>query len=344
MCADRHLLRQAQGLLRRAGISAADSGLSISLLAGGGSDRCFYRVSAGADSYVIMAAGSARHEVRPYVDIGRFLHARHAAGPEILLCDEGRGLVLLEDLGDDSLLARLGRAASRAQVCELYREVLAFLAELQADATCMIAGCASVRDRQFGYESFRWESDYFAECFLRRLCGISSYDNPRLDDELHELAIILDQQPRVFMHRDFQSQNIYMKQGRVRVIDFQSAAMGLAQYDLASVLKDAYFILDAGEREGLVRFFIDRLAHSRGAAIEPEGFFRLFHYAGLQRNMQALGAFAFLSMEKGKTAFRQYIPAGLAYLQEALSLLAQFPVLGELAEQAAEALRVRREA
>ena len=56
------------------------------------------------------------------------------------------------------------------------------------------------------------------------------------------------------MHRDFQSQNIYFKDGKPRFIDFQTATKGLLQYDAVSLLKDAYFKLDENIRDELPGF------------------------------------------------------------------------------------------
>jgi aminoglycoside/choline kinase family phosphotransferase len=75
--------------------------------------------------------------------------------------------------------------------------------------------------------------------------------------------------------------------------------------------------------------------------VDRESFVKTFHLAGLQRNMQALGAFSFLSMQKGKTEFVQHIPAGLSHLREALCMFPEFPALMEMAEKAAALVKER---
>jgi aminoglycoside/choline kinase family phosphotransferase len=49
--------------------------------------------------------------------------------------------------------------------------------------------------------------------------------------------------------------------------------------------------------------------------------------------MQALGAFAYLAMDKGKTAFAAHIPNALFYLKDVLKQFSEFPLLRELLEQ-----------
>ena len=59
----------------------------------------------------------------------------------------------------------------------------------------------------------------------------------------------------------------------------------------------------------------------------------------MQRNMQALGAFAFLGLQKGKREFFKHIPAALSCLEEALLLFPEYPVLKETVSEAAESIQ-----
>jgi aminoglycoside/choline kinase family phosphotransferase len=281
-----------------------------------------------------MTAPGFRYELRAFLDVGAYLHGCETGVPEIIARDDDGQLVLLEDVGDDSLYAILQRTADRGQVMDLYRQVLTALARLQMKATPRMRTCNYLKNRSFGYEALRWETDYFTECFLRGYCGIDIEHESGLDDDLHSLAEAVAAEPRYFMHRDFQSKNIHFKDGRVRIIDFQTATCGLLQYDLASLLKDAYAPLSPAERQELLGFYVRELADAWGLVLDADAFTSMFHRAGLQRTMQALGAFAFLSMRKGKSEFVQYIPAGLATLRQALALFPEYSALGELAATA----------
>jgi hypothetical protein len=242
----------------------------------------------------------------------------------------------MEDLGDDSLYALARQAATEEERIGYYRKVLAGLAEMQVKTAADLSFCSYLRGRSFGYEAFRWETDYFTECFLKKFCGFAIENDEDLDREFHVLAETLSREPRYFMHRDFQSQNIYFKDGAVRYIDFQTATKGLLQYDAVSLLKDAYVVLQNRQREELLHFYLDTLIGTWRVAVDKETFVRTFNLTGLQRNMQALGAFAYLSRDKGKTAFTAHIPAALSYLAAALRELPEFPLLRGLVEKAGE--------
>jgi hypothetical protein len=327
-------LRRIKNFLKHAGCLLSPGDEALTLLAQGGSDRKFYRALTDRGAFVVMTAPGFRYELRAFLDVGAYLHGCEAGVPEIIARDDDGQLVLLEDVGDDSLYAILQRTADRGQVMDLYRQVLTALARLQMKATPQMRTCNYLKNRSFGYEALRWETDYFTECFLRGYCGIDIEQESELDDDLHSLAEAVAAEPRYFMHRDFQSKNIHFKDGRVRIIDFQTATCGLLQYDLASLLKDAYAPLSPAERQELLGFYVQELADAWGLVLDADAFTSMFHRAGLQRTMQALGAFAFLSMRKGKSEFVQYIPAGLATLRQALALFPEYPALGELAAMA----------
>jgi len=127
----------------------------------------------------------------------------------------------------------------------------------------------------------------------------------------------------------------------VRYIDFQTATRGLLQYDAVSLLKDAYVVLEDSQREALLDFYLDMLTGVWGLALEREAFARTFHLTGLQRNMQALGAFAYLSMDKKKTAFAAHIPAALSYLAAALREMPEFALLRGLVEKAEKIIHAK---
>jgi aminoglycoside/choline kinase family phosphotransferase len=324
----KHSMRRIRAFVKRAGIACARDA-SIECIAGGGSDRWFFRIRSGRAAWVVMAAPSFRNDIRTYVDVSRYLSAQGVAVPELLACDDERQLVLMEDLGSLSLLEALRREPDRSKVLGLYRRVLAFHADLVARATPAMHTSLYLRHRSFGYESFRWETDYFKECFLKRFCGMPLENETALDGDFHRLAETLAAEPRRFMHRDFQSQNIFLTRGRVRIVDFQTATRGLVQYDLAALLKDAYFLLQPDEQDALARACCRYLRSAGVPADDEDRFVDVFHRAGLQRSMQALGAFAFLGKDKGKTSFLQYIPAGLHLLQTGIARCPEYPVLAE---------------
>jgi N-acetylmuramate 1-kinase len=294
----------------------------MELLALGGSDRRFYRLRASGRSCIAMISAPPGDEQRAWMDIHRFLNSCTINVPELYAVDNNQHMVLVQDAGDVSMYHALHAATDRQSVLKLYKQALFFLAEMQVRATPRMQSCACLSTRRFNYAAFRYETDYFVRSFLQEYCGM---DKPSgLDEEFHHLAEILAAEPVVFMHRDFQSQNLHMVDGRILVIDFQTATAGPPHYDLVSLLKDAYFVLNTHERELLLQDYFDARCKLGSPIKNQSAFIHTFHMCGLQRNMQALAAFAFLGTHKKKTHFFAHIPTALNYLAEALNTRSDF--------------------
>jgi aminoglycoside/choline kinase family phosphotransferase len=146
------------------------------------------------------------------------------------------------------------------------------------------------------------------------------------------MAMKAESFPRTVIHRDFQSQNIMVTHNRIpRVIDYQGARIGPPGYDVSSLLMDPYYRLTDDMREGLLRYYLGRMKNIAGGKFNVETFTHSLRTCRLQRHMQALGAYGFLSAVKGKKFFLKYVPEGLRLLQEDISYVkGEYPVLYNL--------------
>jgi aminoglycoside/choline kinase family phosphotransferase len=258
-------------------------------------------------------------EARAGWQIGRHLFACGAPVPELYGFDEESGLLVCEDLGDlrlhDLVLAE--GPASR-QVSALYRQTVTELAKMQVRGreNFAPAWCWDTPryDRQVMLER---ESGYFLRALCRDLLQLK-INEAALMQEFSTLADRAEQaEASFFLHRDFQSRNIMVQQGRVRFIDYQAGRLGPLAYDLASLLIDPYAALPQDMQDALIEQYLDALN-----ALIPysrEQFWREYLLLALQRNLQILGAFAFLSSQRERPFFRPYIEPALH------SLLAKIP-------------------
>jgi len=291
---------------------------------GHGSDRAFRRIEDGRVSAVLMTVPAEDPEFHRFTAIGRFLSGNGFGGPRILVADPDRRFVLMEDLGRESLHQAVthGPAADDPEARrELYRRVIDRLVDLQVRGTRLVdeGACPEAGDRLMDRGTLRWETDYFRRRFLVDLAGLPEDTLASLDEDFERLAAAALAQPVVLMHRDFQSQNIILREDEVRLVDFQGMRRGPLLYDVMSLLRDAYVDLGGSLRAELLEHYRRGLAGAGGPELERSGLARMAAVAGLQRNMQALGAFGFLSLVKGKTRFREHVPLGLRHLGEGLA-------------------------
>lgn len=272
----------------------------------GGSDRKFYRVKSSPEqSLILVKYNLEREENRHYVEIAKFLAAHNIRAPKIYYHDEAEGLIWIEDLGEEDLFSHRGEPwLVRRAFYESALDEVAKLHRLPPD---------EIREHlpaEFNGELYRWEQQYFFENCLGRYYKI---DIGKIDNlpVLKEIADSLGNLPRVLVHRDFQSQNIIMRNGQAHLIDFQGMRPGLAQYDLASLLYDPYVDLAPNEREEL-------LSHYCGGEV-PADFRETLQLCAMQRLMQALGAYGFLGLVKGHKHFLSYIPHAMQLLGEVVA-------------------------
>jgi hypothetical protein len=245
------------------------------------------------------------------------LRSRGFAAPVIHAFQKERGWFILEDLGDIHLQdTALTLKDTPAELEELYRRVLAFLPLMQVKAA---EGFDVGRIHSAPYDTTfvrRWESGYFLQFFLERYCHCA-VGAVQLKAELDALAeTISTVAGAFFLYRDFQSKNIMITGGQLRLIDFQGARFGPLHYDPASLLLDPYVALTDAMQETLLDFYLEQL--EKLMPVNRSAFLNDYRTIAVHRNMQVLGAFAFLSLVKGKTYFTSYMPAALTSLKKLL--------------------------
>lgn len=303
-------------------------------ITGQGSDRRFWRLRAPGWTAVAMRSPDDDPEFERGLTITRFLGAEGLGAARLLAVHEPQHTLLAEDLGRDTLnvlAAGPGRDAAYAQVID-------HLLQLQAATAAAVARCPEAVDRTLDRGVLAWETGYFRNRFLAGHLGLPAEALAPLDAEFDALNEAVAAQPLVLLHRDFQSQNILLQDGRVRLVDVQGMRLGPVGYDAASLLWDPYVDLPHELRSRLLERFARGAAQQWG--LEPSAVGAWVLAAGLQRLMQALGAYGFLGHVKGKPAFLQHIPRGVANLQDLLArnAAAGGPQLPRLAALLAAAL------
>jgi aminoglycoside/choline kinase family phosphotransferase len=280
----------------------------------GGSDRRFYRVRSSPDHTLILVKYNLeREENRHYVRIAEFLAANEINSPKIYFHDEREGLIWIEDLGATDLCSYRDESWSIRR--PLYQSALEQIARLHSLPLSTAEEIRTELPAEFDAPLYRWEQQYFFQHCLGRHFGM---DEQRLT-ELGELPVLaeiaerLASFPRVLVHRDFQSQNIVMRNGHAHLIDFQGMRPGLSQYDIASLIFDPYVTLTAGERAELFEMYRD-IRSSIGTPMRTDCE-EILQLCAMQRLMQALGAYGYLGHVRGNKAFLEHIPAALASLR-----------------------------
>ncbi|MFN2542773.1 MAG: aminoglycoside phosphotransferase family protein [Chthoniobacterales bacterium] len=292
----------------------------------GGSDRRFYRIRCSPEQTLILVKYNLeREENRHYVEIAQFLTGHGIRAPKIYFHDPDEGLIWIEDLGERDLFSYRDEPwlVRRA----FYESALDEILKLHGLPDSV---CEEMRERlpaEFNAALYAWEQSYFFENCLGRYFKIDDGELAALAGlpTLNEIPHRLDDVPRVLVHRDFQSQNIIMRNGQACLIDFQGMRPGLEQYDLASLFYDPYVDLADAECEELLGYYC-------GGNVS-EQFRQTLRLCAMQRLMQALGAYGFLGLVKGHEHFLQHIPRAIASLRRVVAEIENLQPLAELLDE-----------
>jgi|WetSurMetagenome_2_1015567.scaffolds.fasta_scaffold34544_1 N-acetylmuramate 1-kinase len=304
-----------------------------------GSDRVYYRLRWGKEnSAILVDYDPGRVENAYFVDIAIFLESIYVPVPHLIRHDPKNCCILMEDLGDTDLWSLRGDPWETRK--GRYRETLVIVHRLHTFPSDSFATRDVRLMEPFGPNLYRWERNYFLEHFVRGLCALKLRPSLReaLDGELADLAEGLSAWPSCLVHRDLQSQNVMIRAGNPILIDFQGMRFGNPFYDLGSLLCDPYVDFSPAERDELLAHYYGL---TEGTASWP-AFQNRFHEASAQRLMQALGAYGFLGVKKGLSAYLRHVPAGLRNLIAAAKEACSLPLLEELCRKCGSALEKSR--
>ncbi len=313
------LLRKTAVISRQ--LSKDNETIGVQPLLSDGSSRRFFRVFYHDRPFCIAVFpgvtdihGNA--ESKAAAAVGIHLHKAGVPVPAVMAFDQQSGLLIFEDLGDERLHDYLRRNPNQAR--KFYPHVVKTLAHMQVRGADEFdtAWCfdTPAYDQKVMLEK---ESGYFYRAFWQdTLFGETV---PGLDEEFNRFAETTAHffEP-LFLHRDFQSRNIMIKDEQPRIIDFQAGRLGPPAYDLASLLIDPYVALSDRQQAELLAIYLDELQAI--SLVDVAKTRTSYPYLAVQRNLQIVGAFAFLSGKKKKSFFRPFILPALISLHNRLAL------------------------
>jgi N-acetylmuramate 1-kinase len=295
----------------------------------GGSDRSFFRVFLpDKASFIFMHYGDEVEENAHWPGINKFMASININVPRIVAQDVSQHFILLEDLGDVDLWSK--RSLPSAQRRDYYFQVLTQIYRLHSFELKSIPADVQLSE-SYGPRLYKWEHEYFLENLVGEVCKIklSSSDATKLTKELDALSARLQKIEPCLIHRDFQSQNIMIKNDRPVFIDFQGMRSGCLFYDLGSLICDPYVTFEDEERNELVNFYYELMNPSYSC----NEFVQNFWMGSVQRLLQALGAYGFLGLKKHKPAFLHHISNGLENLLTAIDNVSGLELLNDLATE-----------
>lgn len=291
-------------------------GAELRPLAGDASFRRYFRVR-GADGAraVLMDAPPPHEDPRPFVAAAEWLAGAGLSAPSILARDLERGLLLIDDFGDERLRETLDAAPERE--AELYALAVDVLAHLHA-----VPPMPGLRPH--GLEQWLEELRLFPDWYCPALdLAVDVHAWQAAWREVLE-PVAGDGLGPVTVLRDYHAENIMLVAGRAGIrhfglLDFQDAVAGHPAYDLASVLEDA-------RRDVTPAIELDMLERYMKSTSQGINFERAYWALAAQRNTRILGVFTRLWKRDGKRHYTAFQPRMWGLLERNLAFPALAPV------------------
>jgi aminoglycoside/choline kinase family phosphotransferase len=287
-------------------------------MAGGGSDRKFYRLRSGDRTWVGVVSGSPA-ELRAFLAFTAHFAAAGIPVPRIAAADEPRGVYVMEDLGEHPLSAQMQAwrqaPGGAARALEAMRTVVGWLPVIQVRGGRGLDYALCYEGQELNRAGYDADVAQFLQAYVPRFVLQPGPDAAARAD-LARLVDRLDAVPRRhFCYRDFQCRNVMWPARGPVFLDYQSGRRGPLHYDLASLLFSPDTGLEDREREPLVDTYLEALA-GQGVTADRDAFLRDFYAFVLIRRLQALGAYAHLAVTKGKPEYLGKIPPAVRTLRE----------------------------
>lgn len=308
------------------------------LLQGDGSDRRFFRLVLSPERTIIAvlppeSAGPFSREAASAAGINRHLAAKGVPVPRLLAFVPESGLLVYEDAGDIHLSGLIADCQGNdARIETLYRPVIDALLQMQIRGAEGFSPSLCWEAPRYDHQTMlEREGLYFFRSFCLDYHGLQ-IDKAAFVAEIQsiisQVEAVSEKQGEFFLHRDFQSRNIMvLADGSFRIIDYQAGRFGPLAYDLASLLIDPYVFLSPALQQRLLDYYCQQLEQRFGldTSLLRASFGRL----ACLRNLQILGAFSFLLLQKKKVFFEKFIPPALKTLDLRLEeeWAASLPVL-----------------
>ena len=274
-------------------------------------------------SFIVMDAPPENEDCLPFLRVAGYLESMKLNAPRVLEVNLEEGFLLLSDLGSRPYLAELQQEPEAAKA--LYGDAINALLRMQRRG-------AAFQNHLPPYDEklLRFELSLFHDWLCGTHLGIEFTDDEEAwwQSLCDQLVANAQDQPQVFVHRDYHSRNLMVTDANnPGILDFQDAVEGPLTYDLVSLLKDCYVKWPAGQVRDWALDFYNGLDPALRESVDEAQFHRYFELMGVQRHLKAAGIFARLNHRDGKSVYLGDVPRTLSYI---VDVAPRYPELAQL--------------
>lgn len=248
------------------------------------SGREYYRLHIDNHNSIVMCyLNPDKGDHKKFIHVANFFRNSNINCPEIILVEQKTGMVIQQDLGDDSLID-----INLNDNPELLKKSVKLLSQIQ---TAHIPQINKLDD-----ESLAMQMETMQSVFVEKYLSLKKIEELKILQS--QVLLRLSEQPWMNCHFDFERRNLMLDSNQeISVIDFQDLCIGPVGIDLAGILVDHYIPYSNDLSSSTIEHYIKCIQLDVGV----EDVFEWLRWGGIQRNMRILGTLSNLYIQDNRT-------------------------------------------
>ena len=284
--------------------------------------RCYFRLTHGSSSVLLMDAPPATEDLAAYIRIANYLADCGLRAPRVLEQDLINGFAVIEDFGFNTYTVLLDKDSPAEP---LYKLAVDSLIQLHK-----AYGQSAIDVPRYDAGFYDDEAALFVDWYMPARLGRKLTASER-DDFLARFASLIDSvstQEECLVLRDYHVDNLMLVDGAEGInacgqLDFQDALIGSRAYDLVSLLEDARRDVCPEMTERLLDHYLAEMPSTDRAT-----FLRDYRVLSAHRHAKVIGIFVRLCVRDSKGHYLNYLP----HVQQLFERSLQSEYLAPIAE------------
>jgi len=296
------IIKEIESILKKKKISYE----ILKFLAGDASNRKYFNIKIQNKDFVLMYDDNPE-SLKKFIQISKVL-SDTVTIPKIYLNFKVNNILIIENFGHKKFSNIINYSNQN------------FLYSLATDALIHVHKQEIEYNLNFYDENkFTNESNLFFEWFLQKDDSLKNKSKIDFNNEFKEFIDLLENIPKVFIHRDYHVDNLFLienrnKHFRCGWIDYQDALVGPCAYDLVSLTQDARIDVDSKIERKIINYYLKSFSN-----INPTEFEICYKIIAIQRHLKVLGIFKRLAARDNKKNYLVHIPRVIRMLKKNLN-------------------------
>ena len=296
----------------------------INEIKGDASNRKYYRAETKNVKYIIMDSSLEKRNFKNFLKFTKIYSNNKIFVPEIFNVNNNKKILIMEDLGENLIFDKVNEINKKI----IYEKAILNILKIQ--------NINSKNIYKYTKEYYFRESYLFIDWVLKKFMNIriSKKDSDNLSRSLKIMINNINHDINKLVHRDYHSKNIFYKNKRIIIIDYQDSLYGSPLYDFVSLVNDCYRDMGKMQRNKLIKIFLEGFNDNNVSNFSIDEFLHNFYLVTAQRHLKAAGIFCRLSVRNGRHNYLPYLNRTINYIVNATSYYDNLNIINSYANEA----------